>query len=857
MTTLTPKNIVDNLNKNFDKIIGEAIIGYNKFYQMEQILLNSIKINSEQNSDGSKKILAFLTTYATSVQYGKNYFLDQIITNYVEMENLTLYINTISPFLSQSVNNEKGFVEEFVGGQKGGNNLLIKLFVSLVIQTLFSSLANSNSIAKSISLYGEDVDVSIDIDNGIIPKARSTIYGNLNPLNVTQMEQKTREYGNNIEFPQDTIVSSLNLTNIYSQEIIGKMKGNQGILEKFLNLKSDEQFYNLFYSNISARVDYINSLVDVVHPALEDMCKGFVETTDTILPVPLYELLNSKLAMEFQRIKDRRDMLVDEKMAELKSDKLLELQITDAEPGLYDRVSETRSQVTSGISNFFSWQNQVSKTETENVSKQPLSTQELQDIYTNVDNSVKKQIQELGNSFDKQAFSTLANEKMAELQEDTLNSLSVTNLKIYLTAVCKIKKPRYMFNQTSGILSIKNPSWSRFHLQILAQNVVSYYDTVIKGIQKVSNTGEVIVDIPDGIRIENLNSLLEKAQSVIPVLIEYDTGLVSSLAEGHETASNLNEFFENIAKMWIDIKNPILQASEQFPESSRRKNIELTRIEEEAVRNNMELTRKHDMAVVERVLQAKQNNAMNELSQKDWAIFNRMIGINVEGSLNTVTNTANSIVNSTTDFGTNTLENVNLLLTTGFSSINSIAWGIANSGMVLFLPVLMLLAFRTGLITAVFSNIKNRIEPGPNSVPNGNPVLNDNTVFNPNSVVPNSVVPNSVVPKLNPNFDLNLNLNSVPKPLPSPVPKLNSLPKPLPSPVPDNFKKFLIGEEDGEVYDPNMVYRSRRGGKKTRKHKKKKRRTRKLKRGNRRQTKYRQTKYRQTKYRQSRSTKKH
>ena len=173
------------------------------------------------------------------------------------------------------------------------------------------------------------------------------------------------------------------------KQIIGKMKGNQGVLEKFLNLKSDEQFYNLFYSNISARVDYINSLVDVVHPALEDMCKGFVETTDTILPVPLYELLNSKLAMEFQRIKDRRDMLVDEKMAELKSDKLLELQITDAEPGLYDRVSETRSQVTSGISNFFSWQNQVSKTETENVSKQPLSTQELQDIYTNVDNSVK------------------------------------------------------------------------------------------------------------------------------------------------------------------------------------------------------------------------------------------------------------------------------------------------------------------------------------------------------------------------------------------------------------------------------------------------------------------------------------
>ena len=55
MTTLTPNNIVDNLNKNFDKIIGQAIIGYNKFYQMEQLLLNSIQTNSQQTSARSKK----------------------------------------------------------------------------------------------------------------------------------------------------------------------------------------------------------------------------------------------------------------------------------------------------------------------------------------------------------------------------------------------------------------------------------------------------------------------------------------------------------------------------------------------------------------------------------------------------------------------------------------------------------------------------------------------------------------------------------------------------------------------------------------------------------------------------------
>jgi hypothetical protein len=375
MTTLTPNNIVDNLNKNFDKIIGQAIIGYNNFYQMEQVLLNSIQNNSGQNSNGSKKVIAFLTTYATIVQYGKNYFLDQIITNYVEMENLTLYINTISPFFSQTPNNYiNGSVEELAGGQKGGNNLLIQLFVSLAIQMLFSSLANSQNIANSISLYGQNSEVSIDINKGKIPKYRSTIDDIINPLNATQMEQKTSEYGRKVVFPKDTIVNSLNLTERYSPEFISKLKGNQGFLEKFLQLNSDEQFYKLFYSNISARVEYLNSLIDIIHPVLENMCKGFVKTTDRLLPIPLYELLNSDMAMEFQRIKDKRDALINSKMAQLKSDKLTALQITQAEPGMLDVVSETGDKlsnlasnlasnvVTGSINAFFYWPNAVSET---------------------------------------------------------------------------------------------------------------------------------------------------------------------------------------------------------------------------------------------------------------------------------------------------------------------------------------------------------------------------------------------------------------------------------------------------------------------------------------------------------------
>ena len=344
----------------------------------------------------------------------------------------------------------------------------------------------------------------------------------------------------------------------------------------------------------------------------------------------------------------------------------------------------------------------------------------------------------------------------------------------------------------------------------MAQNVVSYYDTVIKGIQSVTNNGEIFIDIPDDIRIQNLNSLLEKSQAVIPVLIEYDTGLVSSLAEGHESASNITDFFENIAKMWIDIKTPILQACEQFPETSRKKNIELTRLEEEARRNNMELERKHEMDVVQRVLIAKQKNESNQLTENDWAIFNRMIGINVGGSLNTVTTSANAIVNATTDFGTNTLENADKLFKQGFANLNSIVWGITNSGMVLCIPVLFLLALKTGLITAVFGNIKRRLQNPNNTpaLPPANPPINPNLPANP----PLNFNPNPNQVDLRGFTDADIN----------------------------DLRNALL---DSDEEHGGGRSKKKSSNKKTRKNKKKI--TRKLKRGKRRQTKYR--KKRQTK----------
>ena len=726
MTTFTPNILIDNLNKNIGKIIGHSIKGYYEFYKMEQLLLTSIQTNKKQNKNQNigknKKIFAFLETYATIIQYGKSYFADQIITNLTEIETQVLYINTVSPLISHKP--KIGYVEELTGGQHGGSNQLIKMFISLAIQLLFASLANSTSIANSISLYGQTSEVAINIDKGQIPKARTGMYDTLNPSNTSQMEQMTQEFGSNVVFPQDTLIKSVNLVELYSPDFIAKMKGSQGIWDKLLNLYQDDQFNDLFYSNISARVEYVNSLVDIVHPALEDMCRGLVQTTDKLLPIRLYDLLNSKLASEFQRIKDTRDELIENKISELKSDKLNELQITEAEPDIFDLVKEdvdkTTSQLSSGVSSFFSWMT-TSKQQpdtTQTTDLKTITATELQDIYTRVDESVSKQIQELGNRFEQEAFSNLANEKLLELQEQTIDALSVTNLQIYLSSVCKIKKPKYMFNQASGVVYIKNPARSRTHLMVLAKNVISYYDTVIKGIQQVGKNGEIFIDIPDEVRILNLNSLLEKSQSILPVLVQYDTEIVSSLTEGHEASSNINEFFENIIKMWIDIKDPIIQATQHFPVTSKNKKMELERKDEASQLEQKEIKRIHDIEIEQRQSIVIQNRELNEVSKEEWVEFNGWVGINVEGGLNTAEQTASAIVNSTTQVGTNILENSNKLLNTGMASIMSVAWGISKTGMIFFIPALLFIAMKTGFVSAVFKNIKRRIEPGttPTSV---------------------------------------------------------------------------------------------------------------------------------------------
>ena len=834
-STFTPQKLIDNLNKNFPTIVGHAIIGYYEFYKMEQLLSISIRKNTLSttvNPGDKEKIMSFLIAYANIIQFGKSYFLNEITVNLQEMENLTMYVNVISQILSQTPPKIEKYdeFEELKDGQYGGQPQVFKLIFSFITILLLSTIGNSTAVANSIALSGQYVGVSINIDTGDIPKAKSAIEGALDPRNITQLEEMTKEFGRNIVFPYDNITSSQNLTSIYGSEFVEKIRSTQDLWSKVQTLFVNEQVYSMFYSNITRQVDYVNSLVDNIHPILEEMCRGFVGTTDTLLPIPLYDIFNSKMASKIETLKENRNLLKVKKEEELKRQKLEELQITAPEPGLYDVAKDSaktcRSNIPS-ISGLFSWPTAITTEVTETDGP---TVAELQQIYTDVDESVSKEIQELGASFDQKAFVDLANEFISQIDQQNTESLQITNLQIYLSTICKIKKPRYIFNQTSGEVYLQNPARSRFHLMVLAKNVVSYYNTVIKGIQSIDDNGEIVINIPDEVRIKNLNSLLEKAKSIIPILVNYDTELVSTLSEGHESASNINQFFKTITEMWINIKNPIIQATEQFPVTTKKTQMELKRSEEEADRLVEELKRKHVIEVQERLLSLKQNNELNNVTKEEWDTFNSWLGINVEQGLKTGTITLDSIVNSTSQVGQNVLANTDILLDSGIASILSIAWGIAKLGMLLLIPALGVISIRSGFIGAIFRNAAKRLDP----------------------TVPQTTVPQTTVqpPTLQP---LTLQLPTVQPPTLQP-PSLRRSPRGHTGSSPVNYNGLTVNitAEDWRLLADDLAnapnggrrYNRKKLNRKTRKNKKKKTRNKKA------------GKLRQTKHRNVRSSKK-
>ena len=716
--TLTPNNITDNLFLNFGIIIDDAILGYRKFYMMEREFISSIE-NSEEILLNSYEMNIYIA-YANLIQYGKSYFLKEIVNNISMRIFFDKYMEQIGskiPVPSDIVYTPATIEElndDQKGGQKGGG--LITFFLLACTTISITNLNSITSIATSLSPFAQtsvalNIDRPIDIETGQLPQAVG-YQGTLNPLDEEQLAKFTQQYTSDT-LPVDNVID-VNFNELFKSNIMEQMRKMMPVLQSMIT--SDQELYKMYVEIIKGEIERINMLTSAAHISLEEMCKNFAETTDKDLPLPLFKLLNSKMSIRLAELQQKSKELRIKKEKELTSKMLIEKGVSEntLEPSLEETLY---SDVTKKVSYMFNWPSSNPSTKSIDLTdgKNEPTVERLTNIYADVEKAVATEISELSQDIDLQAFNDVAQKVILELGLDTEEAQQKTNLRLYLKAICQIKRPIYVFNETSGLLYIKDPARSRSHLQILADNVVKYYPNVINGLTSQQN-GDIKTDIPDETRQTRLKSLREKSIVIGDILTEYNIQLVNTLTGDNSVSSkeNLNKYINAIVTMWINIRDSTKEALRPFPVSEKE-----IKQKEKAEQEKLELelfqkTEEHKRDIQERFQDLMQNIEQNNMTQQEWSALNEWFAITGKGATGAVTDTLaemiNVVVNSTADIGDNTLERTKGLIDRGSAGLMSIAWAIAISGMILLIPLLGYSAWRTGFISALFTRAKKQLD---------------------------------------------------------------------------------------------------------------------------------------------------
>jgi hypothetical protein len=730
---LTPDFIVNNLLNNFPKIVGSSIIGYNEFYKAEVLLLEKMKTKNETGESIllDDDIFINFEIFANMVQYGKSYFLNEIITNMRQMNNLVIFMNAIVPLVNEMKNRPaKGYVEEVGGGkkrkrviQKGGGDIF-NMFMSLVITILFTSLANSQEVASNLVGTNSQVVYTlkqagqqrIDFETNQIPMATTKVQ-NFDPLNPDDRNLMTQEYGLNVVIPKIKKIISDNLQTLFLPNFMEEKTANYGVMENIKTFfqNDTEELTKLFISEIHKNVTNLNALSKVVHPLLQEMCKQFISQTDPLLPIQIYRLYNSKLVEKSEILKEKRDERETEQKNYIVKTEMNQLGITQSEPSIVENIQEVATTVKEGTSSLFSsvFSKKVKPTVSAEVNTTEINRKDLKNIIQNVEDKADKNVSSLRAYTETEIFNDYAQETAENLYKGQLNSDIISNIESYLSTTCNaIKQQKYTFNGTS--LYIDSPASTLFHLKVLAKNVVKNFKKIMEeGISEFGENGNINTDIPkDSSRKEQLRSLNEKAQAIIQVLENYEMGLINSLSDGQYTASNKNDFFKNIADLLIKIQEPIIQATKELPITEEKLQQQLKANDELAQRNLEEIQRQHAIEQNERITYLIQNKGANNLTEAEWSEFNKWFGNTAKSGAQTISTPINVLLNATTDIGVNLVENVGKLADTGMTSITNLSWGVATNAMILFIPLALIACYKSGLVTAVFKKMSRSIE-GP------------------------------------------------------------------------------------------------------------------------------------------------
>ena len=665
--------------------------------------LDGLKISSNLavvNPDYlSAKSISFVSNILAAIQYQKKYFANQLIMNKVNMDFIVKYLNWSSKHNIDltSVSSYSDRVEELppVPKQKGGSASILYLLKLCVFVILFNSITNSTYTADAMTDPVSDIGVSImlqDIKSQL--KARSNIVQRLSVTNKPEMQDYALQFARpDTAWPESQNVTSGNLTALFLPAFLDKMnkKEKNDLLSWFKTNREGE--FNEF---IKQETDKLNIYIKLVYKSLDRMCKTFVDVIEDKLPIELYELYNKELQVHEDTILDVEEKVKLHKEESVRSSVLKEIGDVDVEPSTSEVIYETVTNMVDVTKYFYSSPPAVTSEVSTEVKppKQKVSASELKKIYENVEKQVintmasKETTQEITSDTRK----IIDNVIQTKLWQQAIDKTAEINRKLYFGSLCSIafgNIPKYVAEYDVANrqmqLYIRDNSESRFHIEIMVNNVLSYYDTIIS-------------DVRDGQARDKLAVLHQKSEFLQSMFADYDVSIIQTLMD--TTSANVDEYFGKLNATWDAIKENAVIASMNYPMQFKAKQSELKRLEEQNIRDIEEQNMLNEMEVQSRIAELMRRKQNNNITQEEWEQHQIWLKSNAKGIFGSAENILNAAVNSTGNIGENLVLNIKSV----GNGVMGIVWMILLGSCILFIPAIGCIAIRSGAVGAYFKN---------------------------------------------------------------------------------------------------------------------------------------------------------
>jgi len=472
--------LINTLSKNED-ILKKHFETLFKIYKLQKEYLDSLK-NEDANIDD--ELFFFKLKFAYLSSYIIKYIIEQITKIY-------LYNSVITKIL----NSTNVTFELIKGGQRGGNN--IRYYISMLfLLFILDSLINANDIIPH--QYS-----SISISEGIIPEAKPTVLDILNPNDNKEMLEMAKNYYqafvSNAKIPPLVqIIITANLIDIFGKKFADK----SSFMDIFLGTQKQT-----FMDFVNQEVSKINLIYKDFMVKMFDACDSIVKISSYELsgelPLAFFKTLNKELQDEIDNMLEEKTVITEKLEESLKKEKT-ETAISEygelSEPTYYESMLE---QIQFTL---------YPKTSNEVSTVKKIPREKSVEILEAIDKSVQEDINSMSQEIDKTIISKNYQKIMEKLTKDKENFIFETNEKIYLSTICKSafsNPPVFKFNSTTSEIIFKDRPQSRFHIDIIVQNIMY-------------NAPKLLETIRDDDKREIINSLNEKAQAMFRLIKDFN-----------------------------------------------------------------------------------------------------------------------------------------------------------------------------------------------------------------------------------------------------------------------------------------------------------------------------------------------